>query len=228
MILKYLNPKNYIDHLKYLQDRRFRRSYAQVGEDLIIQHALNELKIKNPTYLDIGANDPTYLNNTYLFYGKGKGVCVEPNPQLADLIRQKRPKDLVINAGIGATEEFAPYYMMTSHALNTFSKEDADETVLNTALDRTPQKIKETRMMWLLNINNVIEDNFVPDILSLDAEGFDLKILTALTSKPRIICVETLRYEDGKLQKSKQIKDLLLSRGYEVYGDTRVNTIFIS
>ncbi|TSC68808.1 MAG: hypothetical protein G01um101456_482 [Parcubacteria group bacterium Gr01-1014_56] len=42
MNTKYFEVKNYINYLKYLRDKRFRRSYAQVGEDLIIDYALKK------------------------------------------------------------------------------------------------------------------------------------------------------------------------------------------
>ena len=46
-------------------------SYAQSGEDLILDGICDFLKIEKPTYLDIGAADPIDGNNSYLFYKKG-------------------------------------------------------------------------------------------------------------------------------------------------------------
>src|SRR5262245_48341427 len=74
-----IGPRNY--------DRRQgiigQTSYAQQGEDLILWNMCEFLKIRQPTYLDIGAYDPIEINNTYLFYTRGcRGVLVEPNPAL--------------------------------------------------------------------------------------------------------------------------------------------------
>ena len=38
--------------------RYTRKSFSQFGEDLILENALNILKEKNISYLDIGANHP--------------------------------------------------------------------------------------------------------------------------------------------------------------------------
>ncbi|MFA6519714.1 MAG: FkbM family methyltransferase [Candidatus Paceibacterota bacterium] len=233
-IEKYLKIQNYIDYFKYLQNRRYRRSYAQVGEDLIIDYACKELGIGKPSYLDIGAYDPTYSNNTYFFYlAGGHGVCIEPNPDMFRLIQKKRSKDIGLNVGISpVANTSADYYVMTSPFLNTFSKEEADETVANKEL-KTKQKIEKVLHIPLVTINSIMETYFPHgvDILSVDTESYDLDILRSLDFKrfrPKIICVETLRYDaNGDLQKSPNINDYLIAQGYSLYADTRVNSIFV-
>lgn len=231
---KFFKVENYINYFNYLQNRRFRRSYAQVGEDLIIDYACKELGIGTPTYLDIGTYDPTYSNNTYFFYLKdGHGVCIEPNPDMFRLIQKKRSKDISLNVGISpVANTSANYYVMTSPFLNTFSKEEADEAVANKEL-KTRQKIEKILKIPLVTINSIMETYFPHDvdILSVDTESYDLDILRSLDFKrfcPRIICVETLRYDaNGNLQKSPDINDFLIKQGYFLYADTRVNSIFI-
>ena len=75
-----------------------RRSYSQSGEDIIISDLFHRLQIVNPSYLDIGANDPIALSNTYRLYTRGsRGVCVEPNPVMYNRLQQKRKKLLFFN-----------------------------------------------------------------------------------------------------------------------------------
>ena len=58
------------------------RSFAQCGEDRIAAFILDTLSMPQPTYLDLGANDPCRLNNTFFFYLRGgRGVLVEPDPR---------------------------------------------------------------------------------------------------------------------------------------------------
>jgi hypothetical protein len=40
-------------------------SFSQSGEDLIVKFIFDILKIKKPTYIDIGAHHSSYLSNTY-------------------------------------------------------------------------------------------------------------------------------------------------------------------
>ena len=69
--------------------KNYSKSYAQCAEDLIIRFAFDQMGIRKPVYLDIGAHDPIFLSNTYLFYKKGsRGVCVEPNPMLCKILRK--------------------------------------------------------------------------------------------------------------------------------------------
>ena len=55
-------------------------SYSQQGESLIVESicaCARDPGIQDPSYLDIGAADPTWINNTYLFYRKGcRGVLI--------------------------------------------------------------------------------------------------------------------------------------------------------
>ena len=46
-------------------------SYSQSGEDLIVKHIFENLGVKKPSYLDIGAYHPFHLNNTVIFYLSG-------------------------------------------------------------------------------------------------------------------------------------------------------------
>src|SRR6187399_716659 len=78
-----------------------RRSFSQQGEDIVLWHAAHDiLKAEHPTYMDVGAADPTKSNNTYLMYGTGgHGVLIEPNPMFVEQLRKFRPQDIVVAAG---------------------------------------------------------------------------------------------------------------------------------
>ena len=105
-------------------------TYAQAGEDLILANLFYKLSIGNPSYLDIGANHPSYISNTYYFYLRGsRGVCVEPNPYLFKKIERLRKHDTVLNVGVGLSEQSeADFYLFPkrAHGLSTFSKEEAE------------------------------------------------------------------------------------------------------
>jgi len=82
-----------------------RVSFAEHGEDLVIEGIFEALDSKTQTYVDIGAWDPIICNNTYLFYCKGgRGLSIEPNPAYFAKLKSVRPNDTVLNIGIGVTE----------------------------------------------------------------------------------------------------------------------------
>jgi FkbM family methyltransferase len=205
-------------------------SYAQSGEDLIVAFMFQYLKLPHPTYIDIGAWKPIDGSNTYYFYKRGcRGVLVEPNVDLIGLLKKERPGDTVLNFGIGVdTVKEADYYRMTDSALNTFSKEEADHVVRETAGN---VKIEEVVKMPLVNVNEVLDEHFkggAPDFLSIDVEGLDLSILKTLDYKkhrPKVICVETIVM--GTTREIPEINQFLLSKGYVLRGSSFVNAIFI-
>lgn len=205
-------------------------SYSQCGEDIISEGIFAALGIKRPTYIDIGAYNPVYLSNTYLFYQKGsKGVCIEPNNILCRNIQRKRPKDICINMGIGlsaATE--ATFYIMNEATLSTFSKEEAERMCSYGNLS-----IEKAITIPLITLDEVIEKYLksCPNFISLDVEGLDLEILKSFDFtryRPEIFCVETITYTEDKSEKKiVPTIEFMLSNGYFVYADTYINTIFV-
>ncbi|MDH7462931.1 FkbM family methyltransferase [Chitinophagaceae bacterium 26-R-25] len=213
-------------------------TYSQSGEDLILATLFYKKGITNPTYLDIGANHPTYISNTYYFYMRGsKGVCIEPNPYLAKKIKSKRPKDKVLNIGIGINEaKEADFYLFPykAHGLSTFSKEEA-EYWKEVGMKNVGKVAYEKVIKVPLNtINNIIKTEFssVPDFVSIDVEGLDLEILKTLDFslyRPKVICVEILGYDKDQNEfKKTEIQDFLESKNYYLYADTHINGIFLS
>ena len=208
-------------------------SYAQQGEDIVLWQILRgALGIEHPTYLDIGAHHPVFNNNTFYFYERGaRGVLVEPNPALHDVLAQLRPGDALVRAGIGVTAQTeAEFYVIGGSEdgqLNTFSREQA-ETLVKRSNGR--YSIAKVLKIPLLNINELMRKhwNGPPNLLSIDTEGFDLPILRSLDFKrmrPDVICAETL--EIGGRRVLPDILQLLTQHGYEVRGGSFVNTIFI-
>jgi len=220
---------------KFAPDQQ--QGYSQFGEDLILAHLFHQLGIKKPSYLDIGANEPRFISNTFYFYVRGsKGVLIEPNPFLYKKLQRLRPKDIILNTGIGFEEVAeADFYVFPNYAngLSTFSKEEARhwEEVGMKGLGKIP--VEKVIKMPLVPVNNILDkyfNNAAPNFISLDVEGLDLAILKSLDFnryKPEVICVETLGYDSN--QQSFKLNDIIaymLTKDYEVYADTRVNTIF--
>jgi len=206
-------------------------SYSQTGEDIIIDFLIGAKKIKDFTYLDIGANQPVKFNNTYKFYEKGyKGVCIEPDPHIHAALSKKRPKDICLNIGIaGNASSGTDFYIMDNPALNTFSKEEA------TALEESKLgKIKRLISVPLNTVENVIDEYFIgksPVFVNLDVEGLDEEILKTFPFnkyRPAIFCIETVHYtSDASSTKRKEIFDLMEEQGYISFADTYLNSIFI-
>jgi FkbM family methyltransferase len=204
-------------------------SFSQAGEDLAVRYFFQWRGIGEITYLDVGANDPIQLSNTYYFYRKGyHGVLVEPNVALCQRLREVRPLDTTLAAGVGVTAvKEADYYVMSEHGLSTFSKEEADRV---TRASEGRHFVKEVIKMPLLNINDVMNEHFqgAPTFLSVDTEGLDLAILKSIDYarfRPKIICAETLIF--GSARVLSEIPEFMATKGYVDRGGSIVNTIFV-
>jgi len=205
-------------------------TFSQCGEDRILAFLFWQLAIPTPRYLDVGTWHPCVGNNTYLFYRAGaKGVCVEPNPDLVPLIREKRPRDEVLNVGVSA-EKSGPcqYYLFEDCSHSTF---DAEEAAARARSGR--ERILKEMSVPVVSLESIITDYF-PDgleLLSLDTEGLELALLKSLNyekHRPLAICVETVGFSETLAKpKSNVITSILAPHGYAPYADTFVNTIYI-
>ncbi len=211
-------------------NRRSKRSFSQRGEDLIIDFALTSMGITKPIYLDIGAHDPIYLSNTYYFYRKGgSGVCIEPLPGLYKILAKVRSRDTCLNSGVGAqTADQANFYVMQSSALSTFSKAHAQQYQ-----DEEAQRIGSIERVPLIGIGEVLTKYFPTglNLVSLDTEGMEVEILENFdfdNFRPEVFCVETLPYRRTTIcEKPEEVSVLMRDRGYFLFADTFINSIFV-
>jgi len=198
-------------------------SFSQHGEDLLSLALLRNKGIIKPSYVDIGANHPTRLSNTYLMYLLGgRGMSIEPDPDAAEAIRRARPRDITINAGVAADEDEKDFFIMSTNVANTFIRSEATELER-----RDGNRIKRVVRVPVHNSQNLLaEHSLVPDFMSLDVEGMDLEILQSLNWDkrcPKVICVETIDYFT---QKKLEIPRFLEEQEYVLHADTFINSIF--
>lgn len=208
-----------------------RRSYSQSGEDMLVAYLAHTLRLENFTYLDIGAYSSSHLSNTNFFYERSYyGVCVEANPILAKDFSEVRPNDKVLN--IAVSPDFngvAPFYVLSAPTLSTLSEIEAKRLVADEGVF-----LVEVIDINVRSIDTLIKTEFPNrnlNFISLDVEGIDIDIMRNFDFsyvKPEILCLETLEYKKvGYQRKNLELIELVVAKGYEVYADTQINTIFI-
>ncbi len=184
-----------------------KESYSQMGEDLVVDHYLSEPN--KGVYLDIGAYEPMFLSNTYLFYKRGwTGITVEPNPLKANMFREERPNDQFFNEACGKGE--LKFSLSMSH--DSLSSCDVDGNV--------PVKTR-TLKEYLSLLPQV-------DVLSVDCEGLELEILDSNdweTYRPKTVIVEIIDYVTKV--KNQAVVDFMLSKGYGLVCDNQINAVFL-
>jgi FkbM family methyltransferase len=207
-----------------------KKSFSQSGEDVIVDFIFNALGIRQPSYIDIGAHHPFYINNTALFYSKGsRGINIEPDPSLFASFLKERKEDINLNIGISDASGTLDFFIMNVPTLNTFSQQEA-----NNYKNEGDFFIKEVTKIKVETIAKVISDyknGVFPEFLTLDAEGIDEIVLKSIdyeNNKPMVICTETISFsEKGRGVKNVDLIQFIESKGYILYADTHINSIFV-
>lgn len=227
---------NKLDELKIFEntDSYYMNSYSQAGEDNILDYVIRVLGIpySQVTYIDLGANHPKNLSNTYFFYSQGsKGVIVEANPNLIPELKFFRNRDIVLNNCVDTiTGNEVEFYIMNVDGLSTTNYESTiDMCEINSAL-----KVIDKKVISSISFNDIAENYLgkAPTILSIDLEGKDIEILHSIDYvkyRPLMIVIEMIDY-DIKLAyntKNEKIKSFIETKGYEEYAFTGINSIFI-
>lgn len=177
-----------------LRRKVFVASFAQTSEDLLASTYLVEKRIN---YLDIGAGHPILGSNTFKYYLRGgSGTIVDPISTNIKLFKLFRPRDKRLRAFVSNTSSSNITFFETfplgysSNILPTQSEMEDRKIVLLRKYEIS--QINLTEILPPLNADT-------PFLLSIDAEGHDLKILKSNdwhTRRPRVIITETLSNQD--------------------------------
>jgi FkbM family methyltransferase len=203
--------------------------YSGAGEDRLVVAWLErifETDIRAARYLDIGANHPVQLSNTFLLYELGaSGVLIEPDPNPFALLKAKRPRDIALNCGACFDDRrSAVLKRFKSNVFNTFSSDQADDVIRRSANwgpNRLESLVDEIEVE-LRPVNEILEEYFPDriDFVSIDVEGVDHDVLRSIDLKrfrPKVVCIEA---------SSEAIEQTMLTAGYNRIARTPDNFIF--
>lgn len=204
-----------------------RYSYAQEGEDLVVQRLL--VGQRRGFYVEVGCHHPFRFSNTYLFYKSGwRGVCIDPLPGTKKLFNLTRPRDITLEIGVNEHTSTLKYYMFNEPALNTFDPAVAGDRDGAKEYRIIGEKLVEVKRLG--DILHSFENLPAIDILSVDVEGLDLQVLKSNDwdrFRPRIIIAECLSMAMEDIS-SDSVYRYLMDLDYSVYAKTGHSVIFVS
>lgn len=201
-------------------------SFAQYGEDVFVW---DYFKSKTTgTYIDIGANHPFKISNTYLLYRRGwRGVTVEPIPRLWRRHQKWRPDDISLNCAISDRVGSEKFVELTPGVLSTFDESLADEEI-RLGQARLVRKYDVVVMTLYELFDQYFQDKKV-DFMSIDTEGFDVQVLRGndwSKLRPRLIVTETSTVGRGSTQ--IEVDGFLRRCGYHSINKFGCNTFYES
>lgn len=200
-----------------------RKSWSQHGED---ERLLTDLKdrLQSGYFVDIGANHPAVLSNTYRLYCMGmRGITVEPNELLIRLHERYRPEDTIVCSAVGSEDGLLPFYEMSYHAFNTFSEEAYQRAVADGKMQLLRKSLKPMfRLSTILRSCAPTGKSF--ELLSVDVEGMDEMVLRSNDWekwRPRLVLAEA-NTDEAEKGTGAYLREL----GYERVGTFGVNGLY--
>lgn len=199
-------------------------SYAQNFEDVMLWRALRH--IQNGCYIDIGANDPIVDSISLAFYEHGwRGVHLEPTAQYANLLRQQRPDELVIQAAVSDSQKLLTFFEFPDTGLSTLDATIAAEHQQKGF--RVLQTVTPT-----LTLDDVFAQNLRTDIhwLKIDVEGFEEAVLRGWNTsevRPWIVVVEST-LPMSTTPSHQHWEALVLQKGYQFVYFDGLNRYYVS
>lgn len=163
--------------------------YSQFGEDIILKELLKKDKADG-FFVDVGCYHPKKYSNTYMLYKKGwRGINIDMEEDKICLFNMARPGDHNIICPVSDKREEVTLFRFSKYGLGSTINCDYAKDINDEIYDK---KIVATK-----TINEILNDTPYKgkqiDVLSIDVEGMDFKVLNSLdfeTYKPKLIIIE--------------------------------------
>ena len=186
-------------------------SYAQNFEDVMLWRALGH--IEKGFYIDIGAQHPVVDSVSKAFYERGwRGIHVEATQAYADLLRQDRPDETVIQAAVSDRHGTLTFYEIPETGLSTGDSAIAEMHRLK-GFSVRQTLVPTITLADILALAGHREINW----LKIDVEGMEKRVLHGLTlvqNKPWILVVESTA-PNSRVSAHGEFEENVLSAGYE-------------
>ena len=212
---------------------KYNKSFSQGSMDLILLQIFKDKK--NGNYVDVGCQHPIRNNNTYLLFKRGwRGINIDLDKINIELFNYNRPNDYNINSAVSdKIEEVDLFYYHQKSPINTLSKDVSNKH--NAKIEKVI-KIKTNTLTKIIENTQIKEI----DILSIDVEGFELKVLNGLDFtkyKPKVIIIEFLDMHATKWEIpfnnfdnviNSKIYKFLISKNYKFVNWVNGDLVFVS
>jgi FkbM family methyltransferase len=172
-------------------------------------------------YVDIGAHDDEFPNNTHRFYARGwSGINIEPQQEPFENLRKARLRDINLQAAISDHTGKMQFLKVGS---------DHRASTLERRVIKRYSKLGKRGNLCEVNVTT-LKDVFDKhakwpiDFMSIDVEGHEMKVLQGndwSRYRPTVILSETSFDGEGKI--ARFLKD----RGYKQVYSSFIDDIFM-
>lgn len=191
-------------------------AFGQFGEDYVIGSILKEngIAYNQASYIEVGVDEPFIRNHTYFLHLAGaKGILVDANPEIINLIKTVRKGQKIFNKAISDKKGEVSFYISTSSGLSSL---DVENINLNQG------DVKKIVTLEAVMINDILSLQDKTVVLSIDVEGYDETVLRTIDFerfRPKIICAEVGKAEE-------KLQEYMEDRGYKLVFCNYINSIW--
>ncbi len=162
--------------------------YAQFGEDCVLLSWFSKQRQEN-FFVDVGCYHPTKGSNTYALYRRGwRGINIDLDPEKISAFNLRRPGDVNIVAAVSDRRETLKVY-----SDKWFSMRATLDPAIGNSSGFSEGSQVETRTLTEIIESTRYRGRRI-DLLSVDVEGLDLRVLNGLDFAryaPQVILVES-------------------------------------
>lgn len=198
--------------------------YSQFGEDIILREILKDSN--DGFFVDVGCYHPKKFSNTYKLYKRGwRGVNIDMEEDKIKLFNMVRRQDHNVCSPVSDTQEEV--------TLVKYSKFGLDSTIDKEIASQSSDQVYDSYKVKTRTLNEILDNSPYRgrqiDVLSVDVEGMDYRVLKSLnfeTYKPKVVIVEDHNKSIEEILNTNTYKHLK-SLGYVLRSWTFYSLIFI-
>jgi FkbM family methyltransferase len=199
-------------------------SWSFEGQDIIASSLLRN--IDSGFYFDIGCASPTEISNTWLFYQQGwRGLAVDGRP-LHNEWETSRPRDVFVQELVGDGSETVFVQFPDPH-MNS-----CDSSTISRYSERFSDGLITSRKSSTVQAGSIWDAIFpavVPDLVSIDVEGYELEVLRGFDlaeKRPKLFIIE-LKNFNFMAPRSLPVVSYLYENRYSLVAKTPLDGFFI-
>lgn len=199
--------------------------FSQCGQDRFVSMLFEDKS--EGFFLDIGANHPTHINNTFFFEKKGwKGLAFEPLSGCCDEWKKQR-KTPCLNIALGAENKEVLFQEISEDYLSRKSEIQSGASVEASITDGT--SVVKEYMVQQRKLQDVLDEYGISEVdyVSLDVEGAEIEILESIDFNKTLFKVFSVENEDD-LETVYRIRRFFYENGFWYIARLTQDDIFVN
>lgn len=194
--------------------------FGQFGQDKFLEERVFK-SYKKGIFVDVGAHDGLYINNT-LFFEKEmewSGINIEPIPALYEKLEKNRPECKNYNYAVSNEDGDADFILNTGYTepISGLAKQ-YDPRHWNRLVNEIQNngggtqivKVKTIRLESLLEKNNIDTIQY----LSIDVEGAEFDVIKSINFDK--VFIDVIGFENNYNDTTIPIVQYLITKGYKI------------